>query len=301
MDLASDALFQKAESQTKKSAFSLCSHPHSIQKRHYQSYLSTMKQPTSSKQSYLYPSLLLWVVLCAGSVQAWVPAMPQSARIGDTGLSDLSMVPDSSSVDEIEFISDSAFSRRNALSHFATITCAALTAPSLALADDTATTTPVVQPLYVKKADKFAYQFQPPPNFDAGNKPLKTHLDEINFKSTSTGGYQYGITVDPVRIASLADFGTPEQVAAKVVLAEVNRDGVFDVTLMKDPFATEPSTNQYYQLNYLSKGKRGEKRFITKFYVKDQFLLALTAQCKEADYPSLESEMLQTADSFVPV
>mmetsp|Transcript_22091 Transcript_22091/g.28581 ORF Transcript_22091/g.28581 Transcript_22091/m.28581 type:complete len:320 (-) Transcript_22091:45-1004(-) len=152
--------------------------------------------------------------------------------------------------------------------------------------------------LYTKKTDKFSYQFQPPPNFDSGNnKPLKTHLDEINFKSNN--GYQFGITVDPVRIQSLEQFGTPEQVAAKVVLAEVNRDGVFDVTLMKDPYSSSSSSSSsYYQLNYLSKGKRGDKRFVTKFYIQNQFLFALTAQCKEADYADLESEMMQAVDSF---
>lgn len=150
--------------------------------------------------------------------------------------------------------------------------------------------------VYTRQTDQFAYEFQPPENFDSGNKPLRTHLDEINFKSESVGGYQFGVTVDPVRIDSLRQFGTPEQVAAKVVLAEVNRDGVFDVTLMEDPIAGPD--NIFYQLNYQSKGKRGTKRFITKFYIQKQKLYALTAQCKEDDYKDLEAEMRKAADSF---
>ena len=150
--------------------------------------------------------------------------------------------------------------------------------------------------VFTRQTDQFAYQFQPPENFGAGNKPLRTHLDEINFKSESVSGYQYGITVDPVRIESLRQFGTPEEVAAKVVLAEVNRDGVFDVTLMKDPIAGP--NDSYYQLNYQSKGKRGTKRFVAKFYIQNQKLYALTAQCKEDDYNALESEMLKTVETF---
>jgi PsbP len=118
-------------------------------------------------------------------------------------------------------------------------------------------------------------------------------LDEINFAGTRSG-YQYGITVDPVRIDSLADFGTPAQVAAKVVLAELNRDGVLDVTLMEDALARD----EYYQVNYLSSGKRGKKRFVAKFFIDRQKLYALTAQCKEEDYNELSSEILAAVSTF---
>ena len=102
--------------------------------------------------------------------------------------------------------------------------------------------------------------------------------------------------MDPVRIESLRQFGTPEEVAAKVVLAEVNRDGVFDVILMENPVAGP--NDSFYQLNYQSKGKRGTNRFITKFYIEKQKLYAMTAQCKEDDFKNLESEMLKAAASF---
>ena len=52
---------------------------------------------------------------------------------------------------------------------------------------------------------KIAYQISLPSHFQPGQKPLKTHLDEVNFISDSIKGYQYGITVDPVRIASLKE------------------------------------------------------------------------------------------------
>eukprot|EP00977_Amphora_coffeiformis_P029915 scaffold43499_cov183-Amphora_coffeaeformis.AAC.2 len=65
---------------------------------------------------------------------------------------------------------------------------------------------------------------------------------------------------------------------------------------MEDPVAGPDNT--YYQLNYQSKGKRGTKRFIAKFYIEKQKLYALTAQCKEDDFGALKSEMLKAADSF---
>ena len=121
-------------------------------------------------------------------------------------------------------------------------------------------------------------------------KLVKTHLDEINFQ---IGKVNIGITVDPVRINSLAEFGTPEEVAAKVVLAEVNRDGVFEVKLMEDPIGKE-----FYQLNYLSMGKRGDKRNISKFYIVNNNLFALTATCKEEFYEGCKADIMKIVDSF---
>jgi PsbP len=161
--------------------------------------------------------------------------------------------------------------------------------------------------VFVSRTDSFGYQFTPPPvGFGEGpeQKPLKTHLDEYNFKSKIQSGYQYGITVDPVRINSLNEFGTPEQIAAKVVLAEVNRDGVFDVKLMEDPITAsgaddENSASSFVQLNYISSGKRGKKRFIAKFYIHKQKLYVLTAQCKEENYDEVQSsEILEAVKSF---
>jgi hypothetical protein len=61
---------------------------------------------------------------------------------------------------------------------------------------------------YVKTTKDFAYAFQPPSGFDVTNKPLKTHLEEVNFMSSDTKGYQFGVTVDPVRINSLKEVST---------------------------------------------------------------------------------------------
>lgn len=93
-------------------------------------------------------------------------------------------------------------------------------------------------------------------------------------------------------------FGTPEEVAAKVVLAEVNRDGIFEVKLVKDPLAVEEDGILSYILNYLSQGKRGDKRFVAKFSIQGQRLYALTAQVLETDYNSKEEELMKAVNSF---
>ena len=98
-----------------------------------------------------------------------------------------------------------------------------------------------------RKDNQFAYSIQFPSQFDGpGNKPVKTHLDEVNFQSNVWNGYQFGITIDPVRIQSLSQFGTPPEVAAKVVLAELKRDGIMEVTLMKDPIVSSSSSSSLF-------------------------------------------------------
>ncbi|KAL7494871.1 hypothetical protein ACHAWT_003484 [Skeletonema menzelii] len=146
---------------------------------------------------------------------------------------------------------------------------------------------------------KFSYTVTPPPAFEPGNKPLKTHLDEINFSIPDVRGYTLGVTVDPVRISSIKDFGTPEEVAARVVTAEVNRDGVFEVTLAKDPVEDSAGC---YDIEYISDGKRGKKRFATRIYIKDGFLYVLTVQSKEAEFDEArEKEVQACIKSFRPL
>jgi len=145
------------------------------------------------------------------------------------------------------------------------------------------------------------YQISIPSSMNEGSKPVKTHLDEVNFASESVKRYQYGITVDPVRIASLKEFGTPEEVAARVVTAEINRDGIFEVTLLEDPYKTNPNEGdaEAYILKYLMVGKRGRKILTNKIVVSpNQLLYVLTAQCKEDDFPAQEKEIKRTVDSF---
>lgn len=146
---------------------------------------------------------------------------------------------------------------------------------------------------------KFSYTVTPPPSFEPGNKPLKTHLDEINFSIPDVRGYTLGVTVDPVRISSIKDFGTPEEVAARVVTAEVNRDGVFEVTLAKDPVEDSAGC---YDIEYISDGKRGKKRFATRIYIQDGFLYVLTVQSKEAEFDEArEKEVQACVKSFRPL
>lgn len=84
-----------------------------------------------------------------------------------------------------------------------------------------------------------------------------------------------------IRLKNLREFGTPEEVGAKIVMAELKRDGVLDVTMASDP--SEDVGSGAYDVEYIADGTRGKKHYITRTVVKDGKLFVLTAQVKEGD------------------
>jgi len=146
----------------------------------------------------------------------------------------------------------------------------------------------------------YRYSLRVPADFVQGGKPVKTHLSEVNFDSSSIKGYQVGVTVDPVRINSITEFGTPNEVAARVVTAELNRDGILEVTVGQDPSqVTNESGIVSYLLDYVSDGKRGRKHFYTKTTIHEGELYVLSAQIKTADEtPFLSRQIKEILHSF---
>ena len=82
--------------------------------------------------------------------------------------------------------------------------------------------------------------------------------------------------------------------AARVVTAEVNRDGIFEVTLLEDPYEDGGA----YLLQYLSVGKRGNKHVANKIFIQNNQLFVLTAQVKQDDYSAHAEELKRIVDSF---
>ncbi|CAN0152634.1 unnamed protein product, partial [Discosporangium mesarthrocarpum] len=76
-----------------------------------------------------------------------------------------------------------------------------------------------------------SFQLSYPTGFVGFSKPLKTHKEEVNFKSEDTKGYEVGVVVDPVKLESLEKFGTPEEVGARVLKVEQGKDGTLETKL----------------------------------------------------------------------
>jgi hypothetical protein len=61
---------------------------------------------------------------------------------------------------------------------------------------------------------QYGFTLSYPDDWVAAPKPVKTHLSESLLQSPIKG-VSLGVTVDPVRISSLRQFGTAEQVCAR--------------------------------------------------------------------------------------
>ena len=79
-----------------------------------------------------------------------------------------------------------------------------------------------------------------------------------------------------------------------MVTAEVNRDGIFEVTLLEDPY----EVNGAYILHYLSVGKRGNKDYYNKIFIVNNQLYVLTAQVKQEYFAAQANEIKRVVSSF---
>mmetsp|Transcript_25763 Transcript_25763/g.38199 ORF Transcript_25763/g.38199 Transcript_25763/m.38199 type:complete len:280 (-) Transcript_25763:112-951(-) len=151
-----------------------------------------------------------------------------------------------------------------------------------------------------KPTQSFAYTLTLPNPPSPTNKPLQTHLDEVNLPMNSNPygiqRYTYGVTVDPIRLTSLRQFGTPNEVAAKIVMAELRRDGVLDVTMGRDPL--EDMNTGAYDVEYVSDGSRGRKHYVTRTIVEGEKLYVLTVVCKQDDWNLVEEEVWKSVSTF---
>jgi len=153
----------------------------------------------------------------------------------------------------------------------------------------------VVQEGQEYKSEKFGYSLTFPNDWKAGNKPVRTHLDEINIKGS--GGSELGVSVDPVKIDSLEAFGTAKEVAKKVLGAEKARDGVTTAKMLA--YKKEQIDGKtYYIIEYESETSRGDKHFIAKVAIEDKKLYVLTAQAKQGKFAEDEQKLRTGVASF---
>jgi non-homologous end joining protein Ku len=68
---------------------------------------------------------------------------------------------------------------------------------------------------FQRQKDKLSYTIKIPSTCKETQKPVRTHLDEVNFVSDQVKGYQYGVTVDPVRINSLREVRTEQNTSRR--------------------------------------------------------------------------------------
>lgn len=145
---------------------------------------------------------------------------------------------------------------------------------------------------------EFGYRLSYPAEWGFAPKPVKTHLHEALLAG---GGVKVGVTVDPVKIDSLEQFGTPEQTAERVLAVEEGRDGVKSVTLRELRAESSEGEPTYYNIEYATLSSRGKKLFCCKYCIANRRLYVLQVQAKLDDFDAdraLRDEVRAVAGSF---
>eukprot|EP00466_Bigelowiella_natans_P005007 jgi/Bigna1/131947/aug1.16_g6655 len=125
--------------------------------------------------------------------------------------------------------------------------------------------------------------FKPPP------KLLKTHKDEVFFKSTLRKKYNFGVTADPVTIGALSDFGSVEEVADKIIALERDKEGVLNAELRRSG-KTMVTGHECYTFDYTSNSTRGNIHYLSNLVIdNDKNLHTFTIQAKQEDFDEVSS------------
>lgn len=142
------------------------------------------------------------------------------------------------------------------------------------------------------------FTFSYPTTWTVKKKPIKTHLSEVIVTSDKDSSTSAGLVVDAVKINTIDQFGSPDEVGNKVVNMEQKKDSVLEATLNRAS-ATEKEGLKYYIIDYSVNSTRGVKRYQAKATITGNQLYVFTMQAKkdtfEGDTEDTFSAML---DSF---
>ena len=193
-----------------------------------------------------------------------------------------------------------AVSRRAMLRYATLATLAAVNTP---LAKVLAESTQVKEKSEATEAEyrgplSLGFKFMYPKTWTPKKKPIKTHEYEINVNSPETSSTTAGVIVDPVKIDSIEDFGSPKDIGEKVVAKELRKDGVASADLIRYDTTNGKDGLTHYVVEYKVKSSRGEKHFLAKATVTGYHLYVLTAQAKEANFPEAEAALNRIVDTF---
>lgn len=144
------------------------------------------------------------------------------------------------------------------------------------------------------------YEFSyPTEGWSVKKKPIKTHLSEVIVSNTAgRASSTAGVTVDAVKIAKIEDFGTPDDVGAKVVAVENKKDNVLSAALVSTRKSSSDGLT-YFFIEYTVESGRGLKRYLAKATITGGNLYVFTAQAKVNDFDGIDGPVLASmVDSF---
>eukprot|EP00892_Ulva_mutabilis_P006617 jgi/Ulvmu1/4327/UM002_0050.1 len=141
------------------------------------------------------------------------------------------------------------------------------------------------------------YQIQKPAAWSSKQKAGA----EVLFSDPEKASTTVGVTVSPVRIASLTAFGSSDDVAAKLLAAEKKKESTISVELLQTETRSLSTGEDAYAYEYELNSTRGRKRVLNVVTISQSKLYIVNAQCKctEDGCPgSTIQQLRQIAASF---
>ncbi len=147
------------------------------------------------------------------------------------------------------------------------------------------------------------YTFQYSSDLVSSPKLVKTHKEELYYKSKNIKGFNAGLTIDPVKIKSLKEFGTFDELANKLLSIEKAKEGMFDAAIISASESLDSSNTPYpvYDIEYKVDSSRGKKHYYVKATIVDNRLYVFTVQANEdsLDDINFKNTAISIKDSFM--
>lgn len=131
---------------------------------------------------------------------------------------------------------------------------------------------------------------------------------DVLFKDPARRGVNIGVTILPVRIDSVAEYGDLQNVSEKILQAERAKDGSLSAEMMnKDSVVLPGSGVQAYDYEYEVGTTRGTKRILSRVCIRDKTLYVVngTLSCGKVDACQFDEDdnrilqlMRQSVESF---
>jgi len=117
---------------------------------------------------------------------------------------------------------------------------------------------------------------------------------DVLFKDESRRGTNIGVTRLPVRISSVSEYGSVEDVGDKVLNAEKQKDGTMRAEMVS---AQAVSFGGYdgYEYEYEVATTRGTKRIVSRVAIKDKELYVVNATLSCGKVDACDAELLGLA------
>lgn len=125
------------------------------------------------------------------------------------------------------------------------------------------------------------YQLRPPAGWKKGSKAGA----DVLFEDPDAKGTNLGVTVTPVRIKSLQQFGSVESVGEKLLNVEREKESTRSVSMQSQSQRQNDNGTITYNFDYIIDSTRGTKRVLSTVAIARQklFIVNGNIKCRSPD------------------